>query len=559
MKTPRFVPLLLSVICFLAGGRTAFTQQIQQPCDRGATGEGQLVNNERVVNSLVEKLYVAYQSGDKKQEDDLAKQLDGYANHHEVSFSQEEKDKMEELAQRPEVKTIIEAMYAEDRAEETEQSYRFNTSTCFFYPNPMLQDYVNKLGQSLVPGNSTQFYAFRIVNDPHPNAWSFSTGSVYITTGLMSMLDNEAQLAFVLAHEVGHVEHRHLYMQTRGHVLETLLEVDKERSARKKGLLAGTIAAAAGAAVGGARGGGTGALAGAALGFGGAALTTAIIERLRVPKLTDYPTSQENDADEFATRAVLEHNFDAREAPKVFLAVENTIHRDDRVGGMGFSYGRTSSLSDRREHVQSLLAGALKADLEQRSKTGLQTTSPNWSLLISEVKRDNGVLALEYDLFEEARQNLEDAVAVRSNDPRAHFYLGRVYKLTSRTAADDQKAMDHFMQAIRLDAGRSAFADPHLEHALALLKQNDHATLGEAQKEMKTYIEVFKLNNGGVLPHGMYVLYDYISLTGDDAWSDPPVLNVSSANSSPSPDTKSFAQPESKSSASPQRADRKTK
>jgi predicted Zn-dependent protease len=500
------------------------------------------------VNLLAQKLYAAYESGDKKQEEELAKQVDGYAYHREVIFSQEEKDKMEEIAQRPEVKAIIEAIYDQDRAEELEHTYRINMSPCSLYPNPMLQDYVNQLGQKLVPKNSTQFYAFRIATDPRPNAWSYSTGSVYVTTGLMSMLDNEAQLAFVLAHEVAHVEHRHVYMQARGRVLENLLEVDKERAAKKKGLIIGSIAGAAGAAIGGATRGGSGAATGALLGFGAGYLTTQIIDRLRVPKLTDYPASQENDADDFATRAVLAMNFDAREAPKVFLAVQNMIHRDDRVGGMGFSYGRVSSLSDRREHVQSLLSGALKADLEQHSKNGLQTTSPNWSLLMAEVKRDNGVLALDYDLFEEARQNLEDAVAIRSNDPRAHYYLGRVYKLTSRTPAEDEKAMEHFLQAIRLDAGRSSYAQPHLEHALALLKQNDHSNFADAQKEIKNFIELYKLNNRGDLPTGMHVLYDYLSLTGDDTWSDPPVLNVSEAGSLMAHDSKAVAPAEIKAS-----------
>jgi tetratricopeptide (TPR) repeat protein len=348
-------------------------------------------------------------------------------------------------------------------------------------------------------------------------------------------------------------------MQARGKVLETLLDVEKDRAIRKKGMIIGTIAAAAGAAAGGAKGGGGGALAGAALGFGGAALTTAIVERLRVPKFTDYSTTQENDADEFATRAVLEHNLDAREAPKVFVAVQDMIHRDDRVGGMGFSYGRVSSLSDRREHVQSLLSGALKADLEQRGKSGLQTTSPEWSLLISEVKRDNGVVALEYDLFEEARQNLEDAVAVRSNDPRAHYYLGTVYKLTARTPAEDNKAMDHFMQAIRLDAGRSAYEWPHLEHALALLKQNDHSTFGDAQKEIKTYIDMYKLNHEGAIPPGIYVLYDYLSLTGDTVWSDPPALNVSESNSLGAREAKSVMPSETKALAPPQHIERRPK
>jgi Peptidase family M48 len=527
----------LLLASWMAFATTPANAQAQQPCERGLTGEGQLAQHQAVINTLSSKLFAAYESGNKKEEDDLIAQLEGYANHREVTFSDDEKNKMEELAQRPEVKMIIEAIYLESRAEDTEQAHGFNLTPCFFYPNPMLQDYVNRVGQSLVPSTSTQFYAFRIVNDPRPDAWALSTGSVYITTGLMSMLDNEAQLAYVMAHEIGHVEHRHGYTRVRGRVLEELLEVEKVRSIRKKGMILGAVAAGIGGVVGGAKGGTGGAVLGAGLGFGGAALVTSIIERLRVPKFSDYPTTQEADADEFAAHAVLEHNFDVREAPKVFLTLENSIHRDDRVG-MGFHYGQVSNLMERQQHVQALLTGVLKADIEQRSRTGLQASSPDFSLLMSAVKRDNGALAFDYDLFDEARQNLEEAIAVRSTDPRTHFYLGRVYKQTARSPAEEQKAMDHLVQAIRLDTGRSFYPEPHLDRALALLNQNDHSVHAEAQREIKAYIELYKLNHGGTLPNNMYILYDYLSLTGDETWANPPVLNVSQmAPPNPSTDT----------------------
>jgi predicted Zn-dependent protease len=497
----------------------------QQPCEP-LTGEAHLAQHAGRIKDLSEKLFAAYQSGDKKEQEDLVKQMEGYTNHRDASFTDEEKNKMEELAQRPEVKMIIEAVYLETRAEDTERAHRYNLSAaCFFYNNPMLQDYVNRVGQSLVPHTSNQFYAFKIVNLPGPDAWALSTGSIYITTGLMSMLDNEAQLTYVLAHEIGHVDHGHAYAKVRGQVLEELLEVEKERSVRKKGLILGAVAAGLGSAIGGAKGGGGGAVVGGALGFGGAALVTALVERLRVPKFTDYSNVQEADADEFAAHTVLEHNFDVREAPKVFLTMENSIHRDDRVG-MGFHYGQVSSLVERRRHVQELLTGALKADLEKRSAGGLQTSSPDFSLLMSAVKRDNGVLAFEYDLFDEARQNLEEAIAVRSTDPRSHYWLGRVYKQTARNPEEEQKAMDHLMQAIRLDNGRFAYPQPHLERALALLKQNDQTVLAEAQQEIKTYIELYKFDNGGQIPGNWHILYDYLSLTGDDRWAQPPVLNV---------------------------------
>ena len=505
--------------------------QVQTGCDSGLTGEGHLVQHAVTINTLREKLISVYQSGDKKQDENLVKELEGYKNHREVIFTDDEKNKMEELAQRPEVKMIIEAMYVEQRAEDTEQAHRFHLQEdCFFYPNPMLQDYVNKLGQSMVPTGSGQWYAFRIVQDPRPDAWALSTGSIYVTTGLVAMLDNEAQLAYVVAHEVGHVEHRHAYAKVRGVVLEDLLEVEKERSAKKKAAILGAVAAGVGGVLGGAKGGGSGAVFGAALGFGGTALVASIIERLRVPKFTDYSATQESDADEFAARTVLQRGFDAREAPKVFLTLQDSIHRDDRVG-MGFHYGQAATLSERREHVQGLLTGALKADLDQKSKGGLQTSSPNFNLMMSSLKRDNGALAFTYDLFDEARQNLEDAIAVRSTDPRAHYYLGRVYKQTARNPTDEQKAMEHFVQAIQYDTPRSAYPDAHLNRALALLNKNDPSVYADAANEIKTYVQLYKLNHGGNVPGNIHIMYDYLSLTGETSWSDPPVLNVSETTS----------------------------
>ena len=229
---------LLTVVAAFVLGVATTPANAQQPCDSGVTGEGRVAQHAENVNALWNKLFSAYQ-GDKREEENLEKQLEGYTNHREVTFSDEERNKMEELAQRPEVKTIIEAIYTERRAEEIEQAHHVNMSPCFFYPNPMLEDYVNKLGQSLVPRDSKQYYSFRMAYDPRPDAWSLSTGSIYVTTGLMSMLDNEAQLTYVLAHEIGHVEHRHLYAQTRGVVLQNLLEVEKVKSARKKGMILG--------------------------------------------------------------------------------------------------------------------------------------------------------------------------------------------------------------------------------------------------------------------------------------------------------------------------------
>lgn len=77
------------------------------------------------------------------------------------------------------------------------------------YDNPLAQDYVNRVGQSLVPAGSDKLYAFKIMLNPVPEARSLSTGTIYVSTGLLASIDNEAQLAYVLGHEIAHVEKEH--------------------------------------------------------------------------------------------------------------------------------------------------------------------------------------------------------------------------------------------------------------------------------------------------------------------------------------------------------------
>ena len=77
------------------------------------------------------------------------------------------------------------------------------------YDNKLVADYINRVGQRLVAGDSDRLFAFRLLANPIPSAYTLSTGTIYISTGLVSLLDNEAQLAYVLAHEMGHVQFDH--------------------------------------------------------------------------------------------------------------------------------------------------------------------------------------------------------------------------------------------------------------------------------------------------------------------------------------------------------------
>ena len=79
------------------------------------------------------------------------------------------------------------------------------------YDDPDLQRYVNDIGQQLarVSHRPNLPWSFTIVDNPAINAFALPGGYIYLTRGILAYLDDEAQLAGVLGHEIGHVTARH--------------------------------------------------------------------------------------------------------------------------------------------------------------------------------------------------------------------------------------------------------------------------------------------------------------------------------------------------------------
>ncbi len=83
------------------------------------------------------------------------------------------------------------------------------------YQDPAIDEYINRVGQRLaaVTSRTDLPYTFQVVRDSSINAFATMGGYVYITTELLQAADNEAQLASVIAHEIGHIDSRHLVEQ----------------------------------------------------------------------------------------------------------------------------------------------------------------------------------------------------------------------------------------------------------------------------------------------------------------------------------------------------------
>ena len=80
-----------------------------------------------------------------------------------------------------------------------------------FYMDPGLERYLDSVGQRLVDalGESPYKFQFAVVDQAEPNAFATPGGFIYVSRGLLAQMNDEAELAGVLAHEISHVTQRH--------------------------------------------------------------------------------------------------------------------------------------------------------------------------------------------------------------------------------------------------------------------------------------------------------------------------------------------------------------
>lgn len=89
-----------------------------------------------------------------------------------------------------------------------------------------LNRYVNEVGNKMAAASHRPHmpYSFRVVNATYVNAYAFPGGSIAATRGIMLELDNEAELASLLGHELGHVNARHAAEQmSKGQLTQALV------------------------------------------------------------------------------------------------------------------------------------------------------------------------------------------------------------------------------------------------------------------------------------------------------------------------------------------------
>lgn len=156
------------------------------------------------------------------------------------------------------------------------------------YDDRTLETWLQSMGDRLAPETTDfyQQYRFYLIRDPSPNAFALPDGQIYVHTGLIGRLENEAQLASLLAHEINHVAGHHGILAYRS---------------QKRKAVAGIFIGIAGAAAGG-----WGDVAGNLINVG---IFTSIF---------GYSRKLEQEADINAYDRLLAAGYDVREMPKLY-------------------------------------------------------------------------------------------------------------------------------------------------------------------------------------------------------------------------------------------------
>ncbi len=153
-----------------------------------------------------------------------------------------------------------------------------------------LQQYVSSIGMVLAKHSERPElpWEFHVIDDPTPNAFALPGGPVFVTRGLVTLMNSEAQLATVVGHEIGHVTARH-----------SVNQMSKQQLAQL-GLGLGAVLVPGGDQVAGLASQGLGLL------------------------FLKYGRDDEREADELGFRYALNDGYDVREMGKVFLSLQRS-------------------------------------------------------------------------------------------------------------------------------------------------------------------------------------------------------------------------------------------
>ena len=272
---------------------------------------------------------------------------------------------------------------------------RFEKEGAVFHETA-LDAYLNRVGTAVVADQKLENveWKFRALRDPVPNAFAMPNGSIFINTGLLALLEDENQLAAVLAHEVMHVSHRHTYLQNR--------------SLRKKVLAVNILNTIANwnPIVGG---------AGLAID-----LIASISPLLLALSVLGYSRDQEKQADLEGQKAAIAAGFTPDGMPNSFKVMQKDIEGEQ----LNSFYSDHPRLQERVGYTSSTIA----ADAKKLSEDEAKTAKSDYLALMELVDRHDVELAINEARFRSAVFISQKLVDLHPESSENYFYLAESYR-----------------------------------------------------------------------------------------------------------------------------------
>jgi predicted Zn-dependent protease len=288
------------------------------------------------------------------------------------------------------------------------------------YQDVEIENYLNRIAAKLHANSISSDFSFQIkvIKDPSLNAFAFPNGAIYIHTGILARMDNEAQLAALLAHEIVHCTHRHSLR-----TLRSIKDRTQANNARVRELAQ-------------------------LLGITGSITST-----------SGYTRELETEADRVGLDLTVKANYDPREILNLFELLKQEIELEGIEEP--YFFGTHPNVGQRIENVNNWLAEKYHGKI-----TGIKNTDVFQSK-ISRLVLDNARLDLRQGRYFVAQRAVEKFLAIKQDDARAYFLLGEIFRQRGRQD-DAAAAIKNYEKSISLNP---SFPEPH--KAMGLIHYKD--------------------------------------------------------------------------------------
>lgn len=363
--------------------------------------------------------------------------------------------------------------------------------------DPVLEEYLADVARQLVPPGTLDAGvtpSIHVLINPSLNAFAYPTGPIYVHSGLLARLENEAQLATVLAHEIAHVVHRHAIRHLRQ---ERNKDLWKRIAVVTAPLVLGPLVAPLGISVAGTNPAillqrpsieyflsdqaldSSIDLAARRPTKGRFDQTIALFARTQpqlalLASVQSYQPSLMQEADRFTVTALVHAGYDPEEADRTLERLYAAASA--QAAQEPFWWGRPAVYEARRQVLQKTIAALPPpASRPVQQVSSIDRYPERVRLLL----RENALVELKIGRADEAIRQLDRALSLYPNDPVAHYYRGRAYAAKAGNAGELQYAIAAYLSATRADAG---FAEAYRELAMTYSKLGDVDRASEARE-----------------------------------------------------------------------------